>query len=66
MQRLANGLRFDVETRPALRLRGEHARNRYPDHGVTSTDRIGGRCRTPSTQISPSVNAKNEPLWVPN
>ena len=62
---LADGLRLNVEATPALRLRREHARNSYTDHSVTSTERIGGRCRTPSTHVSPSVRAKNEPLCVP-
>ncbi len=65
MQRLAHGPRLHVVSLSALRLRGEHARNRYADHCATSTDRIGGRWRTASTHSWPSVSAKNEPLWVP-
>jgi len=64
-QRVADGFRLDVEAPAPLRLSGEHVRNHYSNHGVTSTERIGGKCLTPSTHLSPSVSAKNEPLWVP-
>jgi hypothetical protein len=64
-QRFPDVLRLDVEASPTLRLRREHGWNLYLDHVATSTDRIGGRCRIASTQLSPSVRAKNEPLWVP-
>ena len=64
-QRVPDRLRLDVEALAPLRLRGEHGRNHHLDHGATSTDRIGGRCRAASTHRSPSVSAKSEPLWVP-
>src|SRR5689334_19170330 len=64
-QRIANGPRVHVKALAAACLRREHARNRYRDHAATSTDRIGGRCRTASTHVSPLVRAKKEPLWVP-
>ena len=61
-QRLPNGLDLDVEMLSPARLGGQQARNDYPDHRVTSTDRIGGKWRTASTHRSPFVSAKNEPL----
>src|ERR1700759_1916198 len=65
VERVSDGRGLDVEARLARRLRREDAGDHYPDHAVTSTDRIGGRCRAASTPLSPSVRAKNEPLWVP-
>jgi hypothetical protein len=59
------GLCLDLEALPALRLGSEDARKRYLDHAVTSTNRIGRRCRTASTHLSLSRRTKNEALWVP-
>ena len=64
-QRIPDRLRLHVEALPAVSLRGEEARDNYLDHCVTSTDRIGGRCRVASTHVPPSASAKKEPLWVP-
>jgi hypothetical protein len=64
-QRISHSLCLDLKALPAVRLRGQDARNLYPDHAVTSTERIGGRWRAASTHLSPSASAKREPLWVP-
>src|SRR5271165_3697750 len=64
-QRLPHRRCLDVEAPPALSLVGKDTRDNYLDHCVTSTDRIGGRCRPASTHTSPSASAKKEPLWVP-